>query len=120
MRAADVYRHQQRSFASDQSAIPTLFSELVQTVAAARAAIMESRLEDAHASLTLAQQVLAGLRAGLSPEPKELVDNLRSLYQHCELLLIRANMQKSVEDIDQAMQVLSTLRDAWQEAALQV
>ncbi len=118
MRASEIYRHQQRAYASPQSEIPTLFSELVQTVATARAAIESSRLEEAHASLTLAQQVLVGLRTGLAPEPKDLVENLRALYLHCELLLARANMEKSVGDVDQAMQVLSVLRDAWQEAAI--
>jgi len=117
MRASEAYRRQQRNTASTQSEIPTLFGELVQTLAEARSAIESSRLEDAHSRLVLAQQVLAGLRTGLPPEPRDLVQNLSALYLHCEQLLVRANLDKSVADIDQALGVLSVLRDAWQEAA---
>ena len=118
MRASEAYRHQQRASASSQSEIPTLFNELIRTVAETRIAIQDSRLEDAHRGLLLAQQVLSGLRTGLAPQPQDLVQNLQALYLHCELLLGQANVQKSVQDIDKALEVLSVLRDAWQDAAM--
>ena len=119
MNAAEVYRRQMRSSASGQGELGALFAELVQTVAGARSAIAAAQLQDAHGQLVLAQQILSILRMGLAPEPAELVRNLSALYLHCELLLAKANMGKSVAEIDQALAVLTVLRDAWQEAAMQ-
>lgn len=118
MRAEQAFLRQQRLAApNDGAAIAAVFSELVRALAMARKAIEERRFQDAHDGLVLAQRVLSGLRTGLGPEPLALVDNLQRLYAHCEALAGRANMEKSTNDIDQALQVIAILRDAWQEAA---
>ncbi len=114
-----IVRYQQlgRSTAGTQSELPTLFTELLSTLAQARLAIEQKQLEKAHNRLILAQQVVLALGQGLPEEPKDLVTNLKALYGHCTALLGQANMAKSVEGIDAVLQVLSVLRDAWQEAA---
>ena len=117
MRPQDLYRRQQLQTVPAQGEVVAVFEELVRAVIIARRAISDGQLELAHVRLLAAQRVLAGLRTGLAPEPAELVSNLSALYVHCESLLGRANMQKSVEDIDAALAVLSSLRNTWQEAS---
>lgn len=117
MRPQDLYRRQQRETATPQTEIVTVFQELVQTVADAKQAIADGRLESANVRFIAAQRVLVGLRMGLAPEPREVVANLSALYSHCEALLARANMQKSMDDSDAALGVLTSLRDTWRDAS---
>lgn len=117
LQGLDAYKKTRRLAAPPDEELSALFTELTETVVMAKAAISEGRLEAAHQRLVLAQTVLAGLRTGLAPEPAEVVENLKTLYQHVELLLARANMEKKTDDIDSALEILKILRETWAEAA---
>lgn len=66
-----------------------------------------------------AQAILDELNAALNMGAGgEFAERLRSLYTYLDRRLFEANLKKETEGIEEAIQRLSTLRDAWREMLL--
>ena len=67
-----------------------------------------------------AQDILMELLMGLDPQAGEIAVNLQSLYLFMYRHLNDANLLKSQRHIDEVLQILRSLRDAWVEAVQKV
>ena len=77
--------------------------------------IENNHMEKAHESLIRAQDIVIELKSSLNMD-YEISTNLRKLYDFIIDKLIDANISKKKEPIDEALEILTELRDTWKEA----
>jgi flagellar secretion chaperone FliS len=80
--------------------------------------LMEKGLYDKSAPYVLkATAAIIELIATLNTEKSpDIADALKKLYIYCMDRLRKAIRDRSIEDLDEAIKVMSTLKDAWDEA----
>lgn len=80
--------------------------------------VKEENIEEAHNKLVRAQRIMLELIAAIDQEmmPDELFDNLVGLYDFIYNRLVQANMEQEVEPIDEALTILNSLYETWQDA----
>ncbi len=87
----------------------------------ARRAIAGGDMPAAHEALVAAQQILAVLRGSLERRADaDLVARLDGVYGYVQDQLVRANLEKSDTLLTTLGPIVTTLRDAWEEAAQRV
>lgn len=101
---------------SGSSLLLELFARLERDVDAARTAITDTQIRDAHDALVHAQRIVAVLRTSLQPELFEGGYGLLSLYEALEAELGRANLEKSLGRLDICTAVIGPLHQAWKQA----
>ena len=85
----------------------------------ARRALEAGDKQKAHTELTRAQDVVSELIGSLDMEAGgELAANLYQLYRYMYQRLVQANIRKSVEPIDEVVQLMGELRDGWYEGVI--
>ena len=109
----DIYRRAQRELVSDEAAPGTLLRVLVESILAARVAMVAGNLEKSNRHLIAAQQVLYQLHAGVPENLGELGQNLSTLYAWSELTLGQANIKRDPSLIDAVVKVLGDIRDGF-------
>ncbi len=72
-------------------------------------------IEKANNSITRAQDIILELMATLDPR-YEISGHLYNIYDYVNRKLIEANLKKDRSDIDQSIELISSIRDAWEEA----
>lgn len=80
--------------------------------------VQEENIEEAHEKLVRAQRIMLELIAAIDEDmmPDEIFDNLVGLYDFVYNRLVQANMDQEVEPIDEALTILDSLYETWQEA----
>ncbi len=85
-----------------------------------REAIEKNDLEEKNNALQRAQGIVMGLANALSPEiGDQIYMDLRGLYFFVYRRLIEANLEHSLEKIDEALKILLELRETWRNAVEQ-
>lgn len=78
-------------------------------------------VEAIHRELQRAQDILTELQLALDHEQGgELAGNMHALYDFCLERLVEANLHKDLSLLDAVDTTLRGLRDAWDEACVQV
>lgn len=77
--------------------------------------IENNGMEKAHKSLIRAQDIVIELKSSLNMD-YEISINLEKLYDFIIDRLVDANINKKKEPIDEALEILTQLRDTWKEA----
>lgn len=85
----------------------------------AKYSIENNDIQRAHEALIRAQDIIIELNSSLNME-YEISTNFRRLYGFILDKLIDANIQKNMEPIDEALDILIEMRDTWKEAMQQV
>jgi len=85
----------------------------------AKYSIENNDVQRAHETLIRAQDIIIELNSSLNME-YEISTNFRRLYGFILDKLIDANIQKNMEPIDEALEILIEMRDTWKEAMQQV
>lgn len=80
----------------------------------ARYNIENNEVEKAHSSLIRAQDIIIELKSTLNKD-YEISTNLDRLYDFIMDRLIDANISKKKEPIEEALEILTELRDTWKE-----
>jgi len=75
-------------------------------------------LPKAHKSILRAENIIAELMADLDPD-YDISNNLYSLYEFINDTLVRANIKKDKELLDQSLALLNDMRDTWDEVVKQ-
>ncbi|HHV38893.1 MAG TPA: flagellar export chaperone FliS [Tepidimicrobium sp.] len=75
----------------------------------------KGRLENAHVALMRAQDIITELRTTLNMD-YDVSNNLRDLYDFIMDRLVTANIHKDPKAIDEALDILTDMRDTWKEA----
>lgn len=79
----------------------------------------EERLERSHESLIRAQDIITELGASLNMD-YEISNNFKDLYDFIMTKLIDANINKEIKPIDEALDIVTEMRDTWKEAMKEV
>jgi flagellar protein FliS len=106
--------------ASPGQLLVMLYERLVLDVQRATDALRRGEPGQAHAPLLHAQDIVLELASSLRPDVWDGAPGLAALYDYLYGELVRANTQKSLATAEFCLEVVSTLRDTWREAAGQL
>ena len=76
--------------------------------------------EKVHDCLIRAQDIVAELRSSLNMDAGEVATNLDRSYEYFQHLLILANVRKDPGPIDECVELMTTIRDTWEEVFVKV
>lgn len=116
-KAYQNYRRTAVETASRGQLILLLYDGLLRFLEQAKAELAERRPKEAHFALIKAQNVLSELMASLDlDQGGEIAHNLLAIYEFMFMQLVDANFRKSAEPVDGVVELVRTLRAAWERA----
>ncbi|NLM24522.1 MAG: flagellar export chaperone FliS [Firmicutes bacterium] len=118
--AYQIYKKTQVSTASQGELVVMMFDGAIKFSNQAKEMINQSKIAEAHEKLIRAQDIVSELSAALNMDTGEIAKNLYQLYDYINNLLVQANIKKDVEILDQAIQLLTELRDTWRQVVAKV
>lgn len=101
---------------SPQEITALLYEACLNNLEEAKTAINEKDLLEANVKLQKANDIIERLGAGLNYEAGIIADQLDTVYNYMADLVVKANYNKSIEPIDEAIQLLTQIASAWHEA----
>ena len=101
--------------ASQGKLIVMLFNGAIKRAEEARRHLEKGGKQEVHNNLIRAQDIIAELRASLDMKTGEIASNLDRVYEYFQHLLIQANVKKSAEPLDECIQLMTSMRDTWEE-----
>ncbi|MCQ8884838.1 flagellar export chaperone FliS [Pseudoalteromonas agarivorans] len=115
---ANTYQKAQKelslSEANPHQVIQILMREFLTQVYQAKAFINRKEIEAKNNSIKKAISIIGGLKGGLNFEQGGgIADNLNNLYDYMVVRLSEANMQNSVEILDEVNELFSPIKEAW-------
>lgn len=117
--ALQAYKNVKVNTASNGDLIVMLFDGAIRFANQAINCIDESDIAGAHNKLVRAQDIMTELISVLNMDVGEIAQNLYQLYTFINQLLIQANVNKDPVLIQQAIKLLTELRDMWHEVVEQ-
>ena len=118
MDAAETYRTESISTQQRGKLIVMLYEGAVKYLNIAKQKLREADYALKGVYIGKAQDIVAELNNCLNPDAApELANDLRALYNFLYRHLNEANVERSVEKIDECIDILSELGQAWQEVA---
>jgi len=107
------------SNASPHRLIQLLFEGALGRLAAAQGAIERGDLAAKGELLGKAISIVGGLRSSLDMSAGELSERLDQLYEYINLKLLEASAQNNADKVNEAIQLLKTVKSGWDEIAPQ-
>ncbi len=122
--AANAYSNTRRNSAAcadPHQLIVMLYDGAIARIAAAKGAIQRKDIPLKGQMIGKAITIVEGLRGCLDHEKGgEISDNLFNLYDYMERRLLQANMDSSLEMLDEVVDLINDIRGAWVEIGPQV
>ena len=116
--AANRYRSIQVKTAAPGKVLVMLYDGLIRFLGEAKTAIAENDRPRAGERLDRSHRIVSELLCCLKPEhAPELCEQLESVYNFCLDRIVRANLEWDIALIEEAINVLEPLRQAWRQAA---
>lgn len=109
------YRQVQIETASPLELVIKLYDGAIRFINQAKKGIEIKDYNLANESLQKTQDIIDELNVTLNMDAGEIAVNLRNLYVFIKQLLVEANVRKETKHLDDAVQLLLTLRSAWSE-----
>jgi len=110
----DRYRQIDLSTASPLTLVVKLYEGAMRNAMQARVHLEEGQISDRAKALSKALAIVGELQATIDLEQgSEIGANLDALYTYVSERLVDANLSGRVESIDEALDVLTTLHEAW-------
>lgn len=81
--------------------------------------IENNQIEKAHQALIRAQDIIIELSSSLNME-YEISNNFKILYDFVMSNLIDANINKDIKPIEEALEIITEMRDTWKEVIREV
>ena len=117
-RAANAYRATMVESRSPLELVAMLFDGLIRSVTQAREATVRGDLREKHVAQSRALRVMHELQHTLDRERGgALARQLEALYTYVTSRLLEANVNKDVAGYDEALRLMTPLRDAWSQIA---
>jgi flagellar protein FliS len=117
-RAASAYRDTLVESRSPLELVAMLYDGLIRSVTQARDALARGDLREKHMAQSRALRVLHELQHTLDRERGgELAKQLEALYIYVSTRLLEANVNKEMDGYDEALRLMTPLRDAWVQIA---
>ncbi len=106
------------STASPQQLLVMLYERLALDLQRASEALRLGEPSKAHEPLLHAQDIVLELNASLDTSAWEGASGLAALYDYLHSELVKANIGKNLRITEFCLDLVSTLRDTWRDAAL--
>ena len=115
------YRKQAVNGASPLQLVIMLYDGALRFMEAGRHAIAARDIERQNTNLQKAQRIISELTSCLDmARGGEVAQNLFALYTFCYNQLVAANVEDRADLVDQAMKIMSELRESWVQLELQM
>ncbi len=111
-----AYKSVKTQTTSPQQAIVMAYDGIINFLNLAKTKMQERDFYMTNEYIFKARRLLSELTLALNDEAGELADNFRALYNYCYNRTIEANLRKNPEIIDEVVQLISPLADAWHDA----
>ena len=92
-----------------------LYGGAIRFLHAAEEALERRNGEAAHTALSRAQEIVFELITSLDDSAGEVAENLLALYAYLNHRLAQANVQKSVQPVQEVLRIMSQLESAWRQ-----
>lgn len=115
-RLAQRYHQDGMSVTPGPQLVVKLYERMLLDLHKGQQAITAGNVEASHKELVHAQDIVFELNMALDVEAWDGGPALRSIYEHLSVRLTDANVQKSVEIVNECIDVVAPLVEAWQEA----
>lgn len=115
-----AYRRVEIETASPAKLVVMLYNGAIKNAEEAKQALAEKKSGLAHEKLIRAQEIVTELRGALNFNAGDVAENLDRVYDYVYRLLVQANVRKDEGPIDECIEHLRELRDAWEEVFLRV
>ncbi|MBN2853541.1 MAG: flagellar export chaperone FliS [Clostridia bacterium] len=109
------YKEVEIETASGLKLVVMLYSGAIKFLNTARDGIMQKKLELANTNIIKTQDIISELMTSLNFEAGEIAHNLYSLYIYMNRRLLEANIEKNPDIVMEVIQLLNTLKEAWDE-----
>lgn len=116
---ANVYKQQQIMTASPEELTLMLYNGAIRFVTESIQAIGQKDIEKAHQKNMRAQNIVRELMSSTDTQYELSHDWLR-LEEYILYRLVQGNIQKDIEQLEEAKKLLSEFRDTWVEVIKQV
>jgi len=126
MRSANAYRtvgvETAVSGADPHQLVCLLYQALMQSLGTAKLSLQAGDIAGKGKAISRAVRLIEeGLKAGLNDaKGGELAVNLRGLYDYCIVVLSEANLRNDVKKIDEVIQLVQPLAQAWSDIKIEV
>lgn len=111
------YRRTQVAASSQRDLILMMYAAAIRNAKDGKEAILAGKTQEANGALLKAQDIIFELMGSLRLDVGEIATNLYSLYEYIISQLAQANIHKDTERIDQVVDMLTELREAWEQIA---
>jgi len=118
-KALNQYKQNTVYTATPEELTLMLYDGCIKFMNIAKYNIENNDIQKSHEALLRAQDIIMELRSTLDTS-YEISNNLMSLYDFMRERLIDANIRKDTKPIDEALEIMTELRDTWKEAMKQV
>jgi flagellar protein FliS len=87
-------------------------------IASAQGSMARKQIQEKGEHISKALSIIAGLKTCLNQEEGgEIATNLLQIYEHIEILLLKANLHNDNELLVKSSELLSEIHEAWKEIA---
>lgn len=111
----DAYTQVDVETASQGKLIVMLINGAIKRAEEAKRQIERGSTESVHNNLVRAQDIIGELRGSLNMRAGQIAVNLDRIYEYLQHLLITANIRKNPHPIDECVELMTQVRDMWQE-----
>ena len=112
---AEAYKRQQVMTATPEALTLMLYNGALRFMTEGIEAIRNKDYEKTNTSLIKAQNIISEFRITLKME-YEISHQLLPLYNYVYDCLVEANMKSSIEKVEEAKEIVTELRNTWNEA----
>ncbi len=116
--AYQAYRQTQVSTASQGELLIMLFDGAIRFCRQAQEHMESGDIEQANSKLIRTQDIISELILALDLDVGEIAQSLQQLYTYIYDLLVQANIKKEPQKVEEALHMLTQLRDTWEQVVL--
>ncbi len=114
--AFNEYKKATITTSSPGELILMLYNGLIRFLRHAKLALREKKIEDAHNYIIRSEDIIEALLSALDYEKGgDIAKNLSMLYDYAYWRLVEANAKKEESYIDEVIEIIEPLREAWKE-----
>ena len=113
--AAEAYKRQQIMTATPEALTLMLYNGCLKFMNEGKEAVENKQYENANNLLQKAQKIISGFRSTLNMD-YEISHQLMPLYNYCYDRLVEGNMKSDPAMVQEAIDIIRELRDAWAQA----
>jgi flagellar protein FliS len=112
--AGNAYKSNEVMTAPKKKLVVMLYDGAVKNLKLAKIAMADKNIEKTNDAIIKAQNILAELMSTLNfDQGGDIAKNLMALYQYMYQQTVRANIEKNADMVDEVINYLEELRDAW-------